>query len=124
MLSTRLTSDKSAPRPWSAMSVIPILPWDVDLPLHAVVVDRSTPVVLHDEIAAGPRDVDAAGAIAAHVDRPCDVVDLDLTRAILVDVHRPLHAPNVDPAGCIADPDVAAGVAHANVAGAVVDSDF
>src|SRR5262245_21752402 len=104
------------------MSVIPILPWNGDLPLHAVVVDRSAPVVLDHEIAARPRDVDAAGAIAVYADRPRDVVDLDLTGAVLVDVDRPFHAPNVDPAGRVADPEVAAGIAHANVTGVVVDS--
>ena len=58
------------------------------------------------------------------VNRARDVVDLDLTRAVLVDVHRALHAPDVDAARRVADPHVAAGVAHADVAGGVLDADL
>src|SRR5678815_6065563 len=123
MLSRRLTSDKAA-RTLPIPPVVVILPRDIDLPLHTVVVDRAAPVMLDDEVTSHARHVDTAGAIAAHVNRPRDVIDLDLTRAVLIDVHRALDTAHVDSAGRIADPHIATSITHANVAGGVLDSRF
>src|SRR5678815_6169987 len=101
MLSRRLTSDKAA-RTLPIPPVVVILPRDIDLPLHTVVVDRAAPVMLDDEVTSHARHVDTAGAIAAHVNRPRDVIDLDLTRAVLIDVHRAFDTAHVDSAGRIA----------------------
>src|SRR5688500_19565655 len=96
---------------------------DVHLPLHIGVVDRPRPVAPHCEIAAHARHVYTAGAVATDANRAGDVVDLDLTRAVVVDVDRPRDRPDLDAAGGIADPDIAR-VPNADIAGVVVDANL
>src|SRR5687768_9199935 len=96
-------------------------PRDVHLAFHIAVVDRPAPVALDREVTAHPRHVDASRAVAADAHGAGHVVDLDLARAVVRDIHRPFHAAHFDATGRVADPNVT-DVAHANVAGVVVNA--